>query len=109
MSDTHILAGNQYDEVHVVLIDDVLILHIAPVYEHWALHIYIDNYFPTAYRNMTKLAALMLKYCGYDVLCYMHTVLSLKLDTEIQHLTPRKTLQLQSNINYLERIMKEHG
>lgn len=35
MSDTHILAGKKYDAVHVVLIDDVLILHIAPVYEHY--------------------------------------------------------------------------
>ena len=109
MSDTHILAGNQYDEVHVVLIDDVLILHIAPVYEHWALHIYIDEYFPTSYRNMTKLAALMLKYCGYDVLCYMHRVLSIKLDAKGKYMSLRKASQLTSNIHYIERIIKEHG
>lgn len=109
MSDTHILAGEKYDEVHVVLIDDVLILHIAPVYEHWALHIYIDDYFPTTYRNMSKLVSLMLKYAGYDVLCYMHTVLSIKLDTDASHISTRKAAQLKSNIHYLERIMKEHG
>ena len=109
MSDTHILAGKKYDEVHVVLIDNVLILHIAPVYEHWALHIYIDEYLPTTYRNMSKLVSLMLKYDGYDVLCYMHTVLSLKLDAEGEHISSRKASQLTSNIHYLERIMKEHG
>lgn len=109
MNETHILAGGPYDEVHVVLVDDVLILHISPVYEHWALHIYIDDYFPTTYRNMTKLASLMLKYAGYDVLCYMHTVLSLKLDAEGERITSRKASQLTSNIHYIERIIKEHG
>lgn len=105
----HILAGEKHDEVHIVLIDDTLILHISPVYEHWALHIIIDKYFPTRYRNISKLASLMLKYDGFDVLCYLHTVLSLKLDAEGEHMSSRKASQLTSNIHYIERIMKEYG
>lgn len=109
MNDVHILAGNYNDEVHIVLIDDKLILHISPVYEHWALHIYIDKYFPTTYRNISKLASLMLKYDGFDVLCHLYTVLSLKLDAEGERMLSRKASQLTSNIHYIERIMKEYG
>lgn len=113
MNDTHILAGEKYDEVHIILVDDTLILQISPVYEHWLLRIYIDEYFPTTYRNISKLTSLMLKYDGFDILCYLHTVLSLKLVAEGEYITSRKASrkasQLTSNIHYLERIMKEHG
>lgn len=109
MNDIHILSGEEKDNIHIVLIDDTLILHISPAYEFWDLHIYIDEYFPTTYRNMTKLTSLMLKYDGFDSLCYLQTVLSLKYDVECKNSTSRKATQLTSNIKYLERIMKEHA
>lgn len=107
--DTKILFGDQYDEVHLLLTNNNLMLHISPVYEAWALYIYIDNYFPVSYKKMDKLIKLILQYDGYAVLQHLLTAITAQRDALGEHITASKLRRYNSNIKYIEGMIAKYG